>query len=213
MDDFADTMMINASADSLHLCLASRSRYRQALLSRLQVPFTTAPADIDESPLPDEPASQTATRLAQAKARTILLQQNSRNILIIGSDQIACLNGRAFGKPGNHTAALAQLQAMRGREVIFYTAVCLLDSRTEHVQSKLVITTVQMRNASDEELQVYLQREQPYDCAGSAQVEGLGIALIERIQTEDPTALIGLPLITLTGFLRQAGYPLLRSQS
>jgi len=153
--------------------------------------------------LPGESPPQTALRLAAAKAAAIAAQTGPA--LIIGSDQVATLDGQQIGKPGDHAKALAQLQMMRGREVIFHTALCLLDSRDNSAQIENIQTAVQFRDLPDAELDAYLRIEQPYDCAGSAKNEGLGIALIASLRSEDPTALTGLPLIALTTMLRRAG--------
>lgn len=189
------------------LILASGSAYRRELLSRLHLPFEAIAPDIDESALPHESPEQTALRLAQQKAHAIA-QKYSESI-IIGSDQVATLEGEQIGKPGTHEAALKQLQKMRGKEVIFHTALCLLDNRKiqsgHAVQSENIQTLVRFRDLSDAELDAYLRIEQPYDCAGSAKNEGLGIVIIEKIVSEDPTALTGLPLITLTSMLRNIG--------
>ena len=159
--------------------------------------------DLNETPLPGESPPQTALRLAAAKAAAIAAQTGPA--LIIGSDQVATLDGQQIGKPGDHEKALAQLQMMRGREVIFHTALCLLDSRDHSIQIENIQTAVQFRDLPDAELDTYLRIEQPYDCAGSAKNEGLGIALIASLRSEDPTALTGLPLIALTTMLRRAG--------
>ncbi len=188
------------------LLLASSSPYRRELLSRLRLPFDTLSPDIDETPMPGETPPQTALRLARAKAEAVA--RGLGPALLIGSDQVATLDGEHIGKPGHHAAALAQLKRMRGREVVFHTALCLLDSRPdapEPVQIDNVQTVVRLRELPDEELDAYLRIEQPYDCAGSAKNEGLGIAIIESIVSDDPTALTGLPLIALTGMLRRAG--------
>ncbi len=187
------------------LILASSSAYRSELLSRLQLPFEAIAPDIDESPLPGETPPATALRLAQAKAAEIARRVGSA--LVIGSDQVATLDGEHIGKPGNQANALAQLTKMRGRETIFHTALCLLDNRGEQtaVQLENVQTAVRLRDLPDHELDAYLRIEQPYDCAGSAKNEGLGIVLIESLRSDDPTALTGLPLIALTTMLRKAG--------
>ncbi len=188
------------------LILASSSAYRKQLLSRLRLPFDAASPDIDETPLPGETPAETALRLAVAKAEAIA--RDAGEALVIGSDQVATLDGEQIGKPGNHAHALAQLQKMRGREVVFHTALCLLDSRplaTHRLQRENVQTVVRIRDLPDAELDAYLRIEQPYDCAGSAKNEELGIAIIEAIRSEDPTALTGLPLIALTSMLRKAG--------
>ncbi len=188
------------------LILASSSAYRRELLSRLQLPFEVMLPDLDETPLPGETPEQTALRLAEAKAEVVA--RRTGESLVIGSDQVATLDGEQIGKPGSHERALAQLQKMRGREVVFHTALCLLDSRADsknRVQKQNVQTVVRFRDLPDTELDAYLRIEQPYDCAGSAKNEGLGIALIEQIRSDDPSALTGLPLIALTGMLRIAG--------
>lgn len=188
------------------LILASSSAYRKALLSRLHLPFDSVAPDVDEAPLPHESPSQTALRLAQAKAEAVA--QTAGDALVIGSDQVATLDGEHIGKPGNHANALAQLQKMRGREVVFHTALCVLDNRPQakhHIQRDNVPTVVRFRDLPDAELDAYLRIEQPYDCAGSAKNEALGIAIIDAIRSEDPTALTGLPLIALSSMLRHAG--------
>jgi septum formation protein len=193
-------------SSSPRLILASSSAYRQALLRRLQLDFDAISPDIDERALADETAEETALRLAEAKAEVIA--KTVGEALIIGSDQVATLDGQQMGKPGNHANALAQLQAMRGREVVFHTALCLLDTRaraSQRVQLSNVPTVVSFRDLPDAELDAYLRIEQPYDCAGSAKNEGLGIALLASIRSEDPSALTGLPLITLVSMLRRAG--------
>ncbi len=193
----------------LRLILASSSRYRQDLLSRLHLPFTAISPSIDESPAPGEPPDATALRLAREKAEAV--GATAPGCLVIGSDQVATLDGMQIGKPGSHHKALAQLQLMRGRQVIFHTALCLLDTRRGAARSfrvEEVRTTVTFRNLPDRELDAYLHLEQPYDVAGSAKNEGLGIALIERIESPDPTALTGLPLIALCSMLREAGVAL-----
>jgi septum formation protein len=191
------------------LILASSSRYRKELLSRLGIPFETAIPDIDESARPGELPEATALRLAQEKAQEIA--RHGPDALIIGSDQVATLDGLQIGKPGSHANALKQLQMMRGRSVVFHTALCLLDARTTSADIRLqldnVQTIVSFRDLSDRELDAYLHIEQPYDCAGSARNEGLGIALIEKIESTDPTALTGLPLISLTSMLRRVKMP------
>ncbi|MGV3741125.1 MAG: Maf-like protein [Burkholderiaceae bacterium] len=189
------------------LILGSSSVYRQELLRRLRIPFEVMIPAIDERPLPGETAETTALRLAREKAEAISLKVP--NAIIIGCDQVATLDGQQIGKPGNHERALAQLREMRGRSVIFHTALCVLCSREGQSESTVQIENVQtfvsFRDLSDTELDAYLRIEQPYDCAGSAKNEGLGIAIIEKIESTDPTALTGLPLIALTGMLRNAG--------
>ena len=188
------------------LVLASGSAYRKELLSRLQLPFDVISPDIDETPLKNENPAETALRLAEAKAKAVAKLAHSS--LIIGSDQVATLDHEQIGKPGDHARALAQLKKMRGRDVIFHTALCLVDNRTGSttpLQIESVATTVTFRDLPNTELDAYLQIEKPYDCAGSAKNEGLGIALIEQLRSDDPTALTGLPLIALTRMLRAAG--------
>jgi len=191
------------------LILGSSSQYRRELLSRLQLPFDAVAPDIDETPLTGETPEATAMRLAQAKAEAVAIIEPGA--LIIGSDQVATLDGLQIGKPGNHANALAQLKLMRGKRVIFHTALCLLDSRADtdalRVQLENVQTFVTFRNLPTTELDAYLRIERPYDCAGSAKNEGLGIAIIEKIESPDPTALTGLPLIALTTMLLNAGMP------
>ncbi|WP_028226876.1 Maf-like protein [Paraburkholderia ferrariae] len=196
------------------LILGSSSRYRRELLERLRIPFTTAVPAIDEMPHAGETPEATALRLAQAKARAVAdaLPATAGRTLVIGSDQVATFDGLQIGKPGTHERALAQLQAMRGREVLFHSALSLLDTATGQTDTVDVVTTVRFRSLSDAALDAYLHAEQPYDCAGSAKSEGLGIALLEAIESDDPTALIGLPLIALTRMLLAAGYPLLEAQ-
>lgn len=189
-----------------HIVLASGSPYRRELLSRLRLPFDVAVPNIDEQPHPGEPPVETALRLAREKALAVAASHEDR--LVIGSDQVATLDGKQIGKPGTHANALRQLQTMRGRRVLFHTALCLIDTRKPDVsgiQIEHVTTSVTFRSLADSELDAYLHAEQPYDCAGSAKIEGLGITLIERLDTSDPSALIGLPLIALTTMLRNAG--------
>lgn len=185
---------------SRSLILASSSPFRRELLSRLGLPFTIANPAIDETPLAGELPTATAIRLAEAKARAVATLHPQA--LIIGSDQVACLDAQVFGKPGNHAAAVRQLQTMRGRSVNFSTALCLLDASSGRVHLRSVPTVVTFRALSDAEIEAYLRKEQPYNCAGSAKSEGLGIALIASIVGDDPNALIGLPLIALCELLR-----------
>ncbi|TKC83888.1 septum formation protein Maf [Trinickia terrae] len=191
------------------LILASSSRYRRELLERLRLPYEMAVPAIDETPLVGETPATTALRLAEAKARAVAAGAGD-HALVIGSDQVATFGGNQIGKPGTHEKALAQLRTMRGREVEFHSALCLLNSRDGSTQVEDVITRVRFRDLSDAELDAYLRAETPYDVAGSAKSEGLGIALLDAIDSSDPTALVGLPLIALTRMLRTAGYPLLR---
>ncbi|WP_348944300.1 Maf family nucleotide pyrophosphatase [Chitinibacter sp. FCG-7] len=187
----------------LSLVLASSSPYRKELLSRLGLEFSVAIPDLDETPLAGESAAQTSERLAIAKAR--VLAEQFPDSLIIGSDQVALLNGEQLGKPGNHERAVRQLQAMRGQSIDFHTALALYNTATDTHQSIVDITRVTMRNYSDEQIERYLQCEQPYNCAGSAKTEGLGIVMIERIESTDPSAIIGLPLIELVTMLANEG--------
>lgn len=190
------------------LILASSSTYRKDLLSRLRIPFEVLAPNVDETPLAGEKPELTALRLACTKARAVACVRPGA--LVIGSDQVATLDGIQIGKPGTHENALQQLQLMRGRSVIFHTALCLYDGRADEdvaAQLENVQTTVVFRDLPDAELEAYLCIEQPYDCAGSAKNEGLGIAILDRIESTDPTALTGLPLITLCTMLRRAGIP------
>lgn len=189
------------------LVLGSTSRYRRELLERLGLPFEVAPPDCDETPLPGESAADTATRLARIKAQS--LAKRFPNALIIGSDQVALLDGQQLGKPGNHERAFAQLTAMRGRTIVFHTALALHHSASGRTQEAIVPWRVTMRDYSDAEIDAYLTREQPYDCAGSAKTEGLGVAMIASMEGSDPAAIIGLPLIELCRMLREEGFPLL----
>lgn len=191
------------------LVLASTSPYRRELLTRLDIPFAVAAPDIDETPLAGEGPADTALRLAQAKARALALAQQFPGALIIGSDQVATLDNMQIGKPGTHDKAVAQLQLMRGRTVIFHTALALYDSRDDSIQVKDVQTEVDFRPLSDEFIESYLRKEQPYNCAGSAKSEGLGIVLMSAMRGTDPNALIGLPLIELISMLQNAGFRIL----
>lgn len=208
----------NSSLMNPRLILASSSVYRRELLSRLQIPFDSLVPDIDETAQNGETPDATALRLAQQKAEAIAgklassaaspAANSAENALIIGSDQVATLNDIHIGKPGDHASALKQLQLMRGKEVVFHTALCLLDTRPgaqPAVQLRDVQTIVRFRDLPDAELDAYLRIEQPYDCAGSAKNEALGISILASIQSDDPTALTGLPLIALTDMLRNAG--------
>lgn len=185
------------------LVLASSSPYRRSLLARLRLPFVVQMPAVDEVALPDEDPRGTAVRLAQAKARAVM--PDFPAALIIGCDQVAVLEGAPIGKPGTHANAVAQLRAMRGRRVLFHTAVALLNSGTGTLQTADVPTTVHFRNYDDAEIECYLVAERPYDCAGSAKIEGMGIVLVERVESTDPSALIGLPLIQLATMLRHEG--------
>ena len=189
------------------LILASTSVYRRELLERLRLPFTVIASHVDETARPGEPPEALARRLALAKAQAVAGQHPE--CLVIGSDQVADLDGEALGKPGTHARAMAQLQRMRGQTVIFQTAVAVVCQATGFAQTELAPVKVQFRDLSDAQIERYLLAEQPYDCAGSAKSEGLGIALLEAIDNDDPTALIGLPMIRTARLLRAAGIDLL----
>ena len=192
-------------AGSRRLILASSSPYRQALLARLGVPFTCVSPNLDESPAAGEPPSSQVLRLARAKAASVA--EHNAGALIIGSDQLAVLDGAVLGKPGAMAAARAQLRQMRGRRVLFLTGVCLLDSVAGNVSADLVEFAVTFRDYSDAEIERYLSVDAPWDCSGGFRSDGLGIALVERMEGTDPTALVGLPLIRLSQMLRDAGLP------
>ncbi len=185
------------------LILGSTSRYRHELLSRLRVPFDVVSPAVDETPLQGEAPVDLAKRLALAKAHAVA--KLHPEAVVIGSDQVADLHGEPLGKPGNHPRAVEQLQRMRGQTVIFQTAVAVVCQATGFERIEVAPVRVQFRDLSDSEIEAYLQAEQPYDCAGSAKSEGLGIALLEAIDNDDPTALIGLPLIRTCKMLREAG--------
>ena len=191
------------------LILASTSRYRSELLARLRLPFEVLAPAVDESARPGEAPPQLALRLALAKARAVSLQRP--DAVVIGSDQVADLDGHALGKPGTHERAVQQLRSMRGRKVLFHTAVAVVRAQPAFEQSALSRVAVGFRDLGDDEIEYYLRMEQPYDCAGSAKSEGLGIALLSAIDSDDPTALIGLPLIRTTELLRRAGIDPLRA--
>ena len=190
-----------------HLILASSSPFRRELLQRLQLPFTVVSPDVEESALPDELPEQTSLRLAQAKA--LKVAENNPYSLIIGCDQIATLDGLQIGKPGTHENAVNQLTMMRGRPVVFHSALCLYNANTKTMQAEVVPVTVQFRQLTDLQIESYLHKEQPYNCAGSAKSEGLGIAIIASMQGDDPNALIGLPLIKLVSMLENEGVVIL----
>ncbi len=185
------------------LVLGSTSVYRRELLQRLRLPFTVAAPAVDETPLPGEPPAQLAQRLALAKAHAVATLHPEA--VVIGSDQVADLAGQPLGKPGDHARATAQLQRMRGHTVVFHTAVAVVCHASGFAQTDLAPVRVRFRELSDAEIERYLRAEQPYDCAGSAKSEGLGISLLEAIDSDDPTALIGLPLIRTCRLLRAAG--------
>jgi septum formation protein len=185
------------------LILGSTSRYRRELLARLRLPFDVRSPDVDETALPGERPADLALRLALAKAQAVAAR--APGAVVIGSDQVADVDGRSVGKPGTHERAVEQLRAMSGRSIVFQTAVAVVRHDTGFQASALVPVTVRFRRLSDAEIEHYLRLEQPYDCAGSAKAETLGIALLDAIESDDPTALVGLPLIRTCALLRQAG--------
>lgn len=189
------------------LILGSTSPYRRELLSRLKLPFDVVAPEVDETPLARELPRDLANRLALAKARAVA--RLYPNAVVIGSDQVADLNGEALGKPGTHARAVAQLQQMRGQAVVFQTALAVVCLDSGFEQLDLAAVRVQFRDLSDAEIEAYLHAEKPYDCAGSAKSEGLGIALLESIDSDDPTALVGLPLIRTCRMIRAAGIQVL----
>jgi septum formation protein len=190
----------------MNLILASTSRYRRELLLRLDLPFQTARPDVDETPYPNESPIQLAQRLAEAKARSVA--KSFPNAWVIGSDQVAELEGQTIGKPENFERAADQLSAASGKSMRFFSAFCLLRAQPNKIISNTDITTVHFRQLTATEIERYLHKEQPYDCAGSFKAEGLGISLFDKIESNDPTGLIGLPLISLSKALRQAGLEL-----
>ena len=189
------------------LILASTSPYRRELLQRLRLPFEVVSPEVDETPLPGETPQALAQRLALAKAHAVAAR--FPEAVVIGSDQVADLDGEPLGKPGDHVRAIAQLQRMRGRTLIFQTAVAVVCSASGFSAHDIAPVRVTFRQLSDEAIEAYLRAETPYDCAGSAKSEGLGIALLDAIDSDDPTALIGLPLIRTCRMLRAAGVALL----
>ena len=189
------------------LILGSTSRYRHELLSRLRLPFDVIAPHVDETPQPHETPSALACRLALAKAQAVA--NLHPQAIVIGSDQVADLAGESLGKPGTHARAVEQLRRMRGQTVVFQTAVAVVCLSTGFEQCELASVEVKFRDLSDAEIEAYLLAEQPYDCAGSAKSEGLGISLLDAIANDDPTALVGLPLIRTCRLLRAAGLPLL----
>jgi len=199
------------SQKTRQLILGSTSRYRRELLGRLGIPFQVAAPDVDETPLPQEAPRVLAERLALAKAKAVAAQ--FPQAVVIGSDQVADLNGQSLGKPGTHDRAVAQLRLMRGQTVVFQTAVTVVCLENGFEQHSLAAVRVKFRDLTDDEIENYLQLEKPYDCAGSAKSEGLGIALLASIDSDDPTALIGLPLIRTCQMLRAAGIELLSNRA
>lgn len=195
--------MPDLTPSSRTLILGSTSRYRRELLGRLRLPFDVAAPDVDETPHTGEAPRDLALRLALAKARAVAAQHPQS--VVIGSDQVADLAGEPLGKPGDHERATAQLRRMRGQTVIFQTAVAVVCQASGFEQAELAEVRVSFRDLDDAEIERYLRAEEPYDCAGSAKSEGLGIALLDAIESDDPTALIGLPLIRTCRLLRVAG--------
>ncbi|MEY3611665.1 MAG: Maf-like protein YceF [Pseudomonadota bacterium] len=201
------TTLTPPAPTSRPVVLGSTSRYRRELLERLRIPFAVAAPDVDETPQPGEAPKALAQRLALAKARAVAALHP--DAVVIGSDQVADLAGQPLGKPGEHARAVAQLRQMRGQTVIFQTALAVVCLASGYEQVDLAEVRVVFRDLNDDEIEAYLLAERPYDCAGSAKSEGLGIALLESIDNDDPTALIGLPLIRTARLLRQAGVKLL----
>jgi septum formation protein len=191
------------------LILASTSRYRRELLERLRLPFEAMSPETDETPLPGEAPAVLAERLALAKARA--LATRFPDAVVIGADQVADVDGHAIGKPGTHARAVEQLRAMSGRTIVFQTALAVVREAIGFAQVRRAPVAVRFRTLSDDEIETYLRTEQPYDCAGSAKCETLGIALLEAIDSDDPTALVGLPLIRTAQLLREAGLDPLRA--
>jgi septum formation protein len=196
-----------SSSFSRSLVLGSTSRYRRELLARLNVPFEVAAPEVDETPIPGEAPVVLAQRLALAKAQAVAAK--FPQAVVIGSDQVADLHGQPLGKPGTHERAVQQLRQMRGQTMIFQTALAVVCLETGFVQQDIAQVRAIFRELTDDEIENYLRAEQPYDCAGSAKSEGLGIALLERIDSDDPTALIGLPLIRTARMISAAGVKLL----
>lgn len=206
-----DSPLVAAPSRTRPLILGSTSPYRRELLQRLQIPFRVAAPEVDESrQLPSETPRELAQRLALVKARDVA--HAFPDAVVIGADQVADLNGRPLGKPGTHERAVAQLRQMRGQTVVFQTAVAVVCLESGFEQSSLAAVRVTFRDLTDDEIENYLRAEQPYDCAGSAKSEGLGIALLESIESDDPTALIGLPLIRTCKMIQAAGIALLTGQ-
>lgn len=197
-----------SSSSPPSLVLASTSAYRRELLARLGLRFEVCPPDVDETPLPAETPPALAQRLAMAKARAVA-DRMTHDTLVIGSDQVAELHGQPLGKPGGHERAVAQLRALSGQSVLFHTAVAVVRPATGFAAGRLHTVRVRFRQLSLDDIETYLTIEQPYDCAGSAKCEGLGIVLLEEIESRDPTALIGLPLIAVNELLQDAGLDIL----
>ena len=189
------------------LIRASSSPDRREVLEKLHLPFECVSPEIDETPLPDESPEQTSLRLAESKARKVA--EAYPEALIIGCDQVATVDGLQIGKPGNHDNAVKQLTMLSGREVIFHSAICLYNSANQHMQSTIAPYYVKFKPLTPVQIETYLRLEQPYDCAGSAKSEGMGIALLEYMRGDDPNALIGLPIIALVNMLQQVGVDVL----
>ena len=202
-----DTLLVNLPSRTRPLILGSTSRYRHELLQRLGIPFTVVAPEVNETPLPGETPRPLAARLALSKARAVA--HAFPQAVVIGADQVADLNGLSLGKPGTHERAVAQLRKMRGQTVVFQTAVAVVCLESGFEESSLAAVEVRFRDLTDDEIENYLRAEQPYDCAGSAKSEGLGIALLESIDSDDPTALVGLPLIRTCRMIRAAGVAVL----
>lgn len=189
------------------LILASSSPYRREVLQKLHLPFECVSPEIDETPFSHESPEQTSLRLAESKAKKIA--EHYPNALIIGCDQVATVDGLQIGKPGNHENAVKQLTMLSGKEVVFHSAICLFDSASQHMQSTIVPYYVKFKTLTPLQIETYLHLEQPYDCAGSAKSEGMGIALLDYMRGDDPNALIGLPVIALVSMLQHAGVDVL----
>nr|WP_314708609.1 Maf family nucleotide pyrophosphatase [uncultured Comamonas sp.] len=198
--------MLESVTPQRPLILGSTSRYRRELVERLNLPFTTAAPDVDETPAPGEAPGDLALRLALAKAHAVAALHP--DAIVIGSDQVSDLNGQPMGKPLVHERAVQQLRSMRGQTVMFHTAVAVVCKATGFEQSDIAVIKTVFRDLTDEEIERYLRAEQPYDCAGSAKSEGLGISLLDAIHSDDPTALIGLPMIRTCRMVRAAGIQL-----
>lgn len=194
---------MRAMRDTPRLILASTSRYRRDLLQRLRIPFDVVSPEVDETPIAGEAPKALAERLAMAKA--VAVASKFPDAIVIGSDQVAELDGLSIGKPHTHARAIEQLRAMSGRQVVFHTAVAVVRNDQNYARGSLAPVRVTFRALSDAEIERYLRAEQPYDCAGSAKSEALGIALLAAIDSDDPTALVGLPLIRTCALLREAG--------
>lgn len=198
--------MLESVTPQRPLILGSTSRYRRELVERLNLPFTTAAPDVDETPAPGEAPGDLALRLALAKAHAVAALHP--DAIVIGSDQVSDLNGQPMGKPLVHERAIQQLRSMRGQTVMFHTAVAVVCKATGFEQSDIAVIKTVFRDLTDDEIERYLRAEQPYDCAGSAKSEGLGISLLDAIHSDDPTALIGLPMIRTCRMVRAAGIQL-----